>query len=372
MASTRSKIVNSLTRLAMRLLYRRAKPLSEINEAMQRLDAKRALKLAEGISIEEITIGATTPISGRWLLNGHTDSNLPPKTDLKNRVILYLHGGAFVMRMPVVHSNMVSQFCHALDASAFIPWYRLAPEHRFPAAPEDCVTAYKYLLESGYSPSDIIVMGDSAGANLCLALMHLLRDQGIALPQAVVALSPITDFAQISASWRQRTWADPMYRVQAFVNPVEHYLRDLDDLTSPYASPYYGDLTGFPPTLLIVGGIEALMDDSVGYVRKAIEQNVNAKVQIWEGMAHVFTLMDFLPETALAIAEIRKWLTQLDQPASTQPIPAIFGCVETINIAPLTHKISRNDNKKYLIAQRSQNNIKSNNPTSIEVRTNVI
>ncbi len=197
MPSARSQAVNFFTRIA----YRKQRVVTEYRPRYARMDDRVRVPLPAQLTIDK----QADPIQGRWTRNA----------DAARRVILYLHGGAFILRLPNTHTAFAAQFCAELGASAFLPWYRLAPEHPFPAAPEDCFAAYRLLLDAGYRPNDIVLMGDSAGGNLALSSLHLIRRAGLPCPAAAVAFSPITDFAEISATWRLNRWRDPMYVVQA-------------------------------------------------------------------------------------------------------------------------------------------------------------
>jgi len=210
------------------------------------------------------------------------------------------------------------------------------------------------LLDNGTLPADIVVMGDSAGGNLALSLLHLIARDGLPMPGAVVAFSPITDFAQISASWRLNKWRDPMYVVQGAVQPQVHYLQGASPV-DPVASPYYGDLHGFPPTLVVVGGVEAMVDDSVSFVKKAIEAGVDAHVHIWKGMPHVFLLYEFLPETPLARRRVVDWVAASGRSA-TEAAPtegmAYRTSVEVFDCGALTGRLRCETNDVYLVPSR--------------------
>ena len=247
MPSVRSKLINMVTRTAMALLSRTRKPPVKYRAQVARIDARRRKPLRAGISTEDVE----GRVPGRWIQNTAATSE---------QTILYLHGGAFIMRMPEGHTAMVANFCADAGVCAFMAWYRLAPEHPFPAAPEDCLAAYRSLLDAGHEARDIVVMGDSAGGNLVLVLLHLIGRAGLPMPAGAIAISPITDFAQISATWRLNTWRDPLYRLQGIVNPIEHYVQGRASPIDPLVSPYYGDLSGFPPLFFMVGGVEALLD----------------------------------------------------------------------------------------------------------------
>ena len=334
MPSARSKLLNVATRLVMRAIFRTPQTPAVYRRSLANLDLMQRKRLPVGITMEEVG----GPVPGRWIRN---DAASSPQT------ILYLHGGAFIMRLPEGHTVMVARMCAEAGVSAFMAWYRLAPEQPFPAAPDDCLSAYRGLLAAGHQARDIVVMGDSAGGNLALALLHLISRAGLPMPAGAVAISPITDFAQISASWRLNKRRDPMYRVQRFVNPIEHYVQGRCGVLDPVLSPYYGSYAGFPPLFFLVGGLEALLDDSIGMARKAIEQGVPAQVQVWQGMPHVFVLQEILPETRLARREIAHWLTALRKP-KLRSTPLYRSCVEVFDVKSFTGVLRRETNDVYL------------------------
>jgi acetyl esterase/lipase len=339
----RSKLLNFATRGLMGLIFRQAKPVNEYRPRMDRLDKSQQKPSPAGIAIEEIE----APVRGRWIRNQNADTG-----KASTQTILYLHGGAFSFRMVHGHTAMVSEFCVASGASAFMPWYRLAPEYPFPAAPDDCLAAYRYLLDSGHAAGNIVVMGDSAGGNLALSLLHLIKRAALPMPSGVITLSPITDAAQISATWRLNKWRDPMYVVQGAVNPALWYFHGHNPL-DPAISPYYGDFSGFPPLYFIVGGVEALLEDSVGMVRKAIDVGIPAKVQIWCGMPHVFLVNPMLPESRYAKLEVIKWLADLRAGKPAIPKQELYrSCVEVFDLKPFTHRLVRETNDVFVGAAR--------------------
>jgi acetyl esterase/lipase len=292
-----------------------------------RYDRRKLGKLAPGISVEDVKV----PIAGRWLRN---------PDGISKQVILYLHGGAFIIRMPESYSEMVSRLCIGIDASAFMPWYRLAPENPFPAAVEDSLGAYRYLLES-HTPDNVVVMGDSAGGNLTLSLLNLIKQSGMPMPRAAVALSPITDFAEISSTWVMHRRVDPLFAMKPYTLPQLHYLRG-KNILDPLASPIYGDLEGLPPVLIVVGGIEALRDDGVAYVRQAVAAGVAAQVHIWQGMPHVHTLTNMLPEQRLTEAEIFRWFAKLPAPGERRSADELWpGAVTLFNRRPFSGTLDR-------------------------------
>ena len=186
--------------------------------------------------------------------------------------------------------------------------YRLAPEHPFPAALEDAVAAYRWLLADGADSRRIAVMGDSAGGNLAFAMLLKARDEGLPLPAAAVGLSPWLDLALASPSFRLNAEADPILNADEAPKFVEYYLAGADP-RMPYASPLYGDPAGLPPTLLQVGSDEILRDDSVRMAEKLRAAGCHVELEVWPRMPHVWHLFaPVLPEARRAIERIGTFL----------------------------------------------------------------
>ncbi|MBB4843683.1 acetyl esterase/lipase [Paucibacter oligotrophus] len=212
------------------------------------------------------------------------------------RVLLYLHGGAFITETPGLHGGLLAWLCQATQCQGLMPSYRLAPEHRFPAAPDDCLDAYRWLLAQGYQGRNIVLAGDSAGGNLALGLLPRLRDAGLSLPLCVIALSPLTDCTLSGGSITRNNGLDPMFNTQAMHRLAPVYLPDEAARRDPLASPLLAELQGLPPLLLQVGSSELLLDDSLRFAVKY----PGAQLQVWHDMPHVFPLYHFLPEALQA------------------------------------------------------------------------
>ena len=172
MPSISSRLFNILVRATVPFAYRPPLDILKQRARMDKAGAKFGPPKNSAIAISDIE----TPVAGRWLMN--------PRAD---RTLLYLHGGAFVFRLPAMHTPFVMRICERGGYQAFMPWYRLAPENPFPAAPQDCLGAYRYLLEAGHKSDQIVLMGDSAGGNLVLALLHLIKREGLPMPSALSA-----------------------------------------------------------------------------------------------------------------------------------------------------------------------------------------
>lgn len=244
----------------------------------------------------------------------------------KGSVVLYLHGGAFVTETPHLHGSFLARLCAATKCNGFMPSYRLAPEHPSPAAPDDCLDAYRWLLDQGYEGPDIVLAGDSAGGNLCLGLLPRLRDAGLALPACAVALSPLTDATFSGASVMRNDGLDPMFTARSLRRLAPLYLPDEAVRATPLASPLAADLAGLPPALLLAGSSELLLDDSVRFALK----HPDAQLQVWHDMPHTFALFHFLPQAAQALRGMAEFVNeQFDAAArrrsaivATLPAPA--------------------------------------------------
>lgn len=220
-----------------------------------------------------------------WALpEGSTSDNL------EEPMLLYFHGGGFVMGNARSHRNLVSGFVKRLGLKALVFDYRLAPEHPAPAAANDSAAVYRWLLSKGYQPERIIFAGDSAGGGVELATLLKLKDEGTTLPRACVAFSPCTDMTISGESHRTRVKADPCTPEGMTETYLGYYVGD-GDPKHPYASPLFGDLAGLPPLMIQVGDDETLLDDSTRFAQKAKEAGVAVQLHIWKGMFHCFPLL---------------------------------------------------------------------------------
>jgi epsilon-lactone hydrolase len=223
------------------------------------------------------------------------------------RVLFYLHGGAFMFRFPATHAGMAARLCRRLGARALMVDYRLAPEHPYPAAPDDCFAAYRWVRSQGADPRQIVIAGDSAGANLVLATLHRTKAAGEPLPACAVLMSPFVDFTLSSESLVTNERRDPMFtlagmlRLRRLYAPPECYL-------DASASPLFADFQGLPPMLFQVGSTEMLRDDSARTAAKAHDSGVPVELEIWRGMPHVFQALSMLPQATTAIDSIVRFI----------------------------------------------------------------
>jgi epsilon-lactone hydrolase len=232
---------------------------------------------AAGVTYETGVVGG---VPGVWCR---------PADAQKGAVILYFHGGAYVAGTAQAFRHLAGHIASRGGAVAFVPDYRLAPEHRYPAPVEDAKAVYRGLSEQGASA--IAIVGDSAGGGLALVLLSIaqaeaLAERGLA-PCAGAAMSPWADLALAGSSLKDRADADPFLTLDALTRAADQYL-DGQDPQAPGASPLYGNLHGLPPVQLHTGTDEILFDDARRYAERAREASVDVTVHVWEGMPHVF------------------------------------------------------------------------------------
>jgi monoterpene epsilon-lactone hydrolase len=226
------------------------------------------------------------------------------------RTVLYLHGGGYLIGSPIDYREMVPRIARAAQARALAVDYRLAPEHPHPAAVEDAVTAYRWLLANGGRPEQTVFAGDSAGGGLTVATLVALRDRGVPLPAAGVCICPWVDLEAGGASVEGNAASDPLVQKELLLNMAQGYLQGQDPRT-PLAAPLYADLRGLPPLLIQVGSIETLLDDAVRLRERAQAAGVDVTFEAWEGTPHVWHWFgSFLPEARQAIERIGEFVRQ--------------------------------------------------------------
>jgi len=288
-----------LLELYFRLQHALAPRAGEIDMRKERaeLDGLGAMfKLPKGVQVVKEVAGG---VPAEWLI---------PPVVTNGRVVLYLHGGSYVSGSPDSHRSLAANIAIASKARALVIHYRLAPEHPHPAAVEDAVTAYQWLINNHVDARHLAVAGDSAGGGLALALLVNLRDRGIALPAAAVCLSPWTDLAFSGETWKSKAAVDLVIYAYKELEFARMYLGGLD-AKSPLASPLYADLKGLPPLLVQVGTDEVLLSDSTRLVDRAKQDGVNAVLDEWEKMQHVWQFAAaFIPEGRRAVTGIGEFI----------------------------------------------------------------
>jgi acetyl esterase/lipase len=231
--------------------------------------------------------------AAEWVRSGEFDTE---------RVLLYLPGGAYVVRMPNTHTGMVSRLCHNANARALMAYYRLAPEHPVPACLEDALLAYRWLLRQGIDPQQIIIAGDSAGGGLTLSTLLAIKERKLPMPACAYMLSPLLDVSDHAPSRWKNALSDtalPAPKARA-LNPRPLYLGE-NAPDDPLVSPINGNFAGLPPMYVQVSDSEMLLDDSLRLARRAHIYDVEVSVDIWRKVPHVWQAMAFLPESLEAL-----------------------------------------------------------------------
>jgi acetyl esterase/lipase len=215
-----------------------------------------------------------------------------PQAD-RYTALLYLHGGGFVIGSLDSHRHLVAEAGRAANAWALALDYRLAPEHPFPAAVEDALTGYRFLLSKGYGPDRIAIAGDSAGGGLVVSAMIAIRDAGLPQPSCGWCISPWVDMEAIGETMSTKAAADPTVQRAGILDMAGMYLNGANP-RSPLAAPLYADFAGIAPLLIQVGAVEIFLDDAIRLARAAGGADVRVDLQIWPDMIHVWHL--FHPE----------------------------------------------------------------------------
>lgn len=222
----------------------------------------------------------------------------------QGRVMLYVHGGGYVLGSLSSHRNMVYEISKAIGGRVLNLDYRLGPEHPFPAAVDDTVTAWKYLLDQGVDPAKASFGGDSAGGGLVVAALMAARDAGLALPACGCCISPWTDLVGLGQTMNTKAAEDPMVNRTALEYFADLYAGGADRAT-PLLSPLFGDLSGLPPLLVQVGTAETLLDDSRRLVARARHARVTVDYAEWPGMPHIWHIFaPLLQKSRDAIQEL--------------------------------------------------------------------
>jgi monoterpene epsilon-lactone hydrolase len=216
-------------------------------------------------------------------------------------VVLYFHGGVYVLGDAFQAADLASQVGRRTSAKVFSVDYRLAPEHPFPAAVDDALAAYEALLRDGTAPADIVFAGESAGGGLAVATLVNARDHGLPLPAAAFVMSPYADLTLAGATLDTKGAADPLLSRESLASRVPDYTAGQDPALG-LISPIFADLTGLPPLIIQAGTHEVLLDDAIRLARQAATADVDVTLDITAGVPHVFqTFYPMIDEAGAAL-----------------------------------------------------------------------
>lgn len=250
------------------------------------------LPLADGVTAVERTVGGVSAIECRP--DGHAGGP----------VVLYLHGGGFRIASALAYRAYASHLARVIGARVVVIDYRLAPEHPYPAALDDCVAAYSALLDQGVDAGDLVVAGDSAGGGLAASVALAARDRGLPLPAGIVCCSPWVDLTVTASTYETNAATDRLFSRESATTAAAMYLAGHDP-TDPLASPLHGDWTGAPPVLVQVGDIEVLLDDARALAERARHAGVDVTLHVEPEMPHIWPMSyPAFPEAVAAVDEI--------------------------------------------------------------------
>jgi len=248
------------------------------------------------VSVEHVTVGKA---SADWLTTPGANAD---------RTVLFLHGGAYVLGSALAYREMTSRIARASAARTLVLDYHLAPEHPFPAAVEDAVAAYNFILAQGIKRSNIAIVGDSAGGGLTLAALLSLRDTGVPLPACAVCISPWIDLECSGGTMETKAAVDPLCTRESLLAEAAMYLAG-GNPRNPLASPLHADLKGLPPLLIQVGTEETLLDDAYRLEQRAKTSGVDVTLKVFDDMPHVWHVFaSYLPEAQQAIDQIGEFV----------------------------------------------------------------
>jgi acetyl esterase/lipase len=290
--SWQARLLNRFTRHAIK------HPVARIG-----LSAGTARAVVRLLELMTISLGNFATVHRKNIAGVPCEVVYPLNPPPLERVILYLHGGGFFVHLPNSYRRFARRLAEACGATVCLPAYRLAPEHRYPAAPDDCMLVYRALLAEGCDPRQVCVMGDSAGGNLALVTLLRARDESLPLPACAVVMSPGADLTFSGGSYRRNAQADPLVPMDALHQVAQQY-SDAESRLHPHVSPMLGDFTGLPPLEILVGSTEVLLDDSVSVAESCRAAGGQVDLQVWREMPHVFPMYRFLPEAQMAMQRI--------------------------------------------------------------------
>jgi acetyl esterase/lipase len=284
--SLQSRLLCAALRCTVRPVWADAPDLAALRATAARLDPWLGPS-APRCAVDRVEAGG---VPARWVVARDVRAE---------RTLLYLHGGGFTFHLPRAYTRFAALLSRRLRARVLVPEYRLAPEHPFPAAPDDCLAVYRWLLETGVEPGQLAVAGDSAGGNLALVTLLGANQHGLPQPAAAWVLSPGVDFDWSTTDFASLEAVDPLF-TRAAMRLMDRYV-GAADRRDPRLSPIHGDLAGLAPLLLESGALEVLRDHAPRFGAAVRRAGGSALDRIWPGVPHVFQLFPCLPEARASL-----------------------------------------------------------------------
>jgi acetyl esterase/lipase len=294
MPSLRARAVNRFLRASTKRLWRPGLDIVEIRRHTARMDELIGRRVPP-VAMESVTIAG---VPATWF----------GAPGLASRgTLLYLHGGAWCLHLPAIYRRLVTALSALTGMRVLMPDYRLAPEHPFPAGVDDCFAVYTWLADHGFAERPLALAGDSAGGNLALVTLMRARDTLLPLPDCAALLSPATDLTLSGPSARYNADADPMFSPAAQDLVPDAYCPG-QDRHNPLLSPLFGNWNGLPPLLFHAGSTEMLLDDSVRAHDRARQAGVDASIDVWVGLPHVFHVFSLIPESRAGLQAVADFI----------------------------------------------------------------
>lgn len=296
MPSSRARLTNEFLRVTTKSMWKPGLDIIAVRRHMAKMDARLGRR-SPPVAKEALEVAGVQAI---WF--GEPEL-------AKNGTLLYIHGGAWSLHAPAAYARLATSLSAVTGMRVLLIDYKLAPEHLFPAGPNDCIGVYQWMIEQGFHERPFVVAGDSAGGNLTLLTLQAARDAGLPMPTCAVPISPSTDLTFSGPSMQYNSEADVMFTPVAISLLPDIYCPG-EDRANPKLSPLFASWWGLPPLLFHAGSTEMLLDDSIRAQDRARQAGVEAHIQVWPDLPHVFHIFHWLPESAQAIAAIADFIRQ--------------------------------------------------------------
>jgi len=296
MPSLRARLVNRLLRTTTKSVWRPGLDIAQVRRHTAKMET-RLVRRAPAVATEAVTVAG---VRATWFG--------PPEYAQKG-TLLYLHGGAWCLHLPAIYSRFAALLSQLTGMRILVPDYRLAPEHPFPAGIDDCFAVYRWMVDEGYPQRPFALAGDSVGASLSLVTLMRARDAMLPLPDCAALLSPSTDLTMSGPSVRYNAELDPIFAPAAVDLLPDAYCPG-QDRRNPLLSPLFGNWNGLPPLLFHAGSTEMLLDDSVRAHDRATQAGVQAEIEVFVGLPHVFHVITWIPESRAATRALAEFILE--------------------------------------------------------------
>jgi len=294
MPSLRARLTNAFLRATTKSMWRPGLDIVRVRAHAAKMDARLARR-GPPVEVEDVEAAG---VRATWV-------GAPSLSE--RGTILYLHGGAWCIHLPGLYRRFAARLSALTGMRVLLPDYRLAPEHPFPAAIDDCLAVYRWLIDQGYTRRPLALAGDSAGGSLALVTLMRARDALLPMPSRAALLSPSTDLTLSGPSIKYNAEADPMFAPAAGELLPPLYCPG-ESRSNPLVSPLFGNWNGLPPLLFHAGSTETLLDDSVRGHDRAVQAGVAAGIEVWPDVPHVFHVFGWLPEAKDAMNKLAGFL----------------------------------------------------------------